>query len=163
MYLERARSHPTGKMWVETIIYPTFLAMKLVQAEREKYWLLLQDCLWRMLPLLFAAGHPLTSPSDHLYNIITGQVATADVNTHQTVELGTSMRDDFIASYPGGFHHISSNVKTMQSMKRTATVNNKPVYDLDAFLVECLSLVRSVIFQSPTCSTTSLLKSHHHS
>ena len=79
-------------------------------------------------------SHPLTSPSDHLYNIITGQVATADVNTHQTVELGSAMRDDFIASYPGGFHHaISSNVKTVQSMKRTATENNKPVYDLDAF------------------------------
>ena len=79
-------------------------------------------------------SHPLTSPSDHLYTIITGQVATADVNTHQTVELGTAMRDDFIASYPGGFHHTtSSKVNTMQSMKRTATVNNKPVYDLDAF------------------------------
>ena len=78
--------------------------------------------------------HPLTSPSDHLYNISTGQVATADVNTHQTVELGTAMRDDFIASYPGRFHHtISSKVKTTQSMERKATVNSKPVYDLDAF------------------------------
>ena len=48
----RARSHPTGKMWVDTIKYPTFLAMELVRAE-----LLQQDCLWRMLPLLFAAGH----------------------------------------------------------------------------------------------------------
>ena len=60
--------------------------------------------------------------------------ATADVNTHQTVELGTAMRDYLIASYPGGFHHtISSKVKTMQSMKWKATVNSKPVYDLDAF------------------------------
>ena len=56
VYLERARSHPTGKMWVETTIYPTFLAMELVRAERETDWLLQQDCLWRMLPLLFAAG-----------------------------------------------------------------------------------------------------------
>ena len=78
-------------------------------------------------------SHPLTSSSDHLYNTITGQVATADVNTHQTVEVGPAMRDDLIASYQGGYHHtISSKVKTMQSMKRTATVNNKPVYDLDA-------------------------------
>ena len=44
------------------------------------------------------------------------------------------MRDDLIASYPGGFHHtISSKVKTMQNSKRKATVNSKPVYDLDAF------------------------------
>ena len=57
VYLERARSHPTGKMLVDTIIYPTFLAMELVRAERETDWLLQQDCLWRMLPLLFAAGH----------------------------------------------------------------------------------------------------------
>ena len=34
VYLERAWSHPTGKMWVDTIIYPTFLAMELVRAER---------------------------------------------------------------------------------------------------------------------------------
>ena len=57
VYLERARSHPTGKMWVETTIYPTFLAMELVRAERETDWLLRQDRLWRMLPLLIAAGH----------------------------------------------------------------------------------------------------------
>ena len=44
------------------------------------------------------------------------------------------MRDDLIAFYPGGFHHtISSKVKTMQSMKRKAIVNSKPVYELDAF------------------------------
>ena len=79
-------------------------------------------------------SHPLTSPSDHLYLHHYWSGATADVNTHQTVELGTAMRDYLIASYPGGFHHtISSKVKTMQSMKRKATVNSKPVYDLDPF------------------------------
>ena len=79
-------------------------------------------------------SHPLTSPSDHLYLHNYWSGATADVNTHQTVELGTAMRDDLIASYPGGFHHtISSKVKTMQSMKRTSTVNSTSVYDLDAF------------------------------
>ena len=57
VYLERSWSHPTRKMWVDTIIYPTFLAMELVRAERETDWLLQQDCLWRMLPVLFAAGH----------------------------------------------------------------------------------------------------------
>ena len=79
-------------------------------------------------------SHPLTSPSDHLYLHHYWSGATADVNTHQTVELGTAMRDYLIASYPGGFHHtISSKVKTMQRMKWKATVNSKPVYDLDAF------------------------------
>ena len=57
VYLERARSHSTGKMWVDAIIYPTCLAIELVRAERDTDWLLQQDCLWRMLPLLFAAGH----------------------------------------------------------------------------------------------------------
>ena len=57
MYLERARNHPTGKMCVDTIIYPTFIAMELVRAESETDWLLQQDCLSIMLPLLFAAGH----------------------------------------------------------------------------------------------------------
>ena len=79
-------------------------------------------------------SHPLTSSSDHLYLHHYWSGAAADVNTHQTVELGTAMRDDLIASYPGGFHNtISSKAKTMQSMKWKATVNSKPVYDLDAF------------------------------
>ena len=109
-------------------------------------------------------SHPLTSPSDYLYLHQYWSGARADVNTHQTVELGTLMRDDLIASYPGSFHHtISSKVNTMQSMKWKATVNSKPVYDLDAFFGRLLTLVRSVIFQSPTCSTTSWLQSHRHS
>ena len=44
-------------MWVDTIIYPTFLAMEFVRAEREDDSPLQQDCLWRMLPVLFAAVH----------------------------------------------------------------------------------------------------------
>ena len=43
---------------------------------------------------------PLTSPSDHLYLHHYWSGATADVNTHQTVELGTAMLDDLIAYYP---------------------------------------------------------------
>ena len=93
-------------------------------------------------------SHPLTSPSDHLYLHHYWSGATADVNTHQTVELGTAMRDYIIASYPGGFQHtISSKVKTMQSMKPKATVNSKPVYDLDAFFGRLLIVGPSMIFQ----------------
>ena len=48
-------------------------------------------------------SHPLTSSSNHLYyyNTITGQVAAADINKHQAVELGTPVQNDFIASHPG--------------------------------------------------------------
>ena len=49
-----SHKHPQWQVLDE---YPTCLAMELVRAERETDWLLQQDCLWRMLPLLFAAGH----------------------------------------------------------------------------------------------------------
>ena len=78
-------------------------------------------------------SHPLNSPSTQLCNIITGQVAAAEINTHQAVELGTDMRDGFIAAYPERFHNsISTKFKTMHNMKVTVKVNDKPVYDLDA-------------------------------
>ena len=100
-------------------------------------------------------SHPLTAPSDRLYNIITDQVVTTDVNTHQTVELGTAIRNEFIACYPEGFHHtISSKVKTMQIMTRTATVNNTPVYNIDTFFGRLLIVgQKRDIYKSPNCSS----------
>ena len=104
-------------------------------------------------------SHPLTSPSDHLYLHHYWSGATADVDTHQTVELGTAMRDDLIACYPGGFHHTKQNRAWSGKRQWTASrcMTSTP------FSVDCLSLVTSVILQSPTCSTTSLFQSHGHS
>ncbi len=69
-----------------------------------------------------------------MYNTITGQVAVADINKPQADELGTTVQKDFIASHPGGIRNIiSSKGKTIKSKKhKTATVNDIPVFDVDA-------------------------------
>ena len=56
-YLEEARGHLTGKLWVDCFIRPTMLAHKFLRAEREGDWLLQQHCLQKMLPYFFEAGH----------------------------------------------------------------------------------------------------------
>ena len=56
-YLDRARNHPTGKLWVDCFIIPTLIAHRFLRAEREGDWLLQQECLDIMLPYFFVAGH----------------------------------------------------------------------------------------------------------
>ncbi len=56
-YLQKAREHPTGKLWVNCLITPTMIAHQFLRAEREGDWLLEQHCLEMMLPYFFAAGH----------------------------------------------------------------------------------------------------------
>ena len=55
-YLEGARSHPTGKHWVDNFILPTLLVHQLIRAERESDFSLQQYTLERLLKYLFAAG-----------------------------------------------------------------------------------------------------------
>ena len=64
-YLEKAREHPIGKLWVDCFIQPTMLAHQFLRAESEGDWLLQQHCLKMMLPYFFSAGHIImhdTSP-----------------------------------------------------------------------------------------------------
>ena len=56
----------------------------------------------RMCTKLQKYSHPLTLSSNHLYKIITGQVAVADINKHQADELSITLQNDFIVSHPGG-------------------------------------------------------------
>ena len=55
--LEMARNTPTGLLWVDCFVIPTFLAHLFVRAEREGDWLLHMYCLRRMLPYFFASSH----------------------------------------------------------------------------------------------------------
>ena len=55
--LEMARNTPTGLLWVDCFVIPTFLAHLFVRAEREVDWLLHMYCLRRMLPYFFASSH----------------------------------------------------------------------------------------------------------
>ena len=56
-YLEEARGHPTGRLWVDCFVKPTLLALMFQRAERDGDFLLQQHCLEAMLPYFFAAGH----------------------------------------------------------------------------------------------------------
>ena len=69
-----------------------------------------------------------------MYNTITDQVAVTDINKHQAGELGTTVKNYFISSHPRGIRNtISSKGKTIKSKKhKTATVNDIPVFDVDA-------------------------------
>ena len=56
-YLEMARRHPTGRLWVDCLIKPTLLALQFLRAQKEGDFLLQQDSLKAMMPYFFAAGH----------------------------------------------------------------------------------------------------------
>ena len=96
--------------------------------------------------LINSHHHPM------MYNTITGQVAVADINTHQADELGTTVQKDFIASHPGGIRNIiSSKGKTMKSKKHKQRLwATSPCLTSTPFSLDSLSLVRSVTFQSPS-------------
>ena len=110
----------------------------------------------RMCAELQKYSHPLTSSSNHLYNTITGQVAVTDINKHQADELSTTVQKYVIASsHPGGIRNaISSKGKTMTSKKhKQRRRTTSPCLTSTPFSLNSLSLVRSVIFQSPSPSS----------
>ena len=57
VYLETARGHQTGRLWVDCFLKPTLLSLMFLRRERNGDFLLQQHCLKAMLPYFFAAGH----------------------------------------------------------------------------------------------------------
>ncbi len=57
LYLETAREHPTGRLWVDCLVRPTLIAHQFERAERESDFLLQHHCYQQMLPYFFAAAH----------------------------------------------------------------------------------------------------------
>ena len=57
VYLETAREHPTGRLWVDCLVKPTLLSLMFLRGQRNGDFLLQQHCLKAMLPYFFAAGH----------------------------------------------------------------------------------------------------------
>ena len=49
-YLEEAQKTPTGRLWVDCLIKPTYIAHLFIRAERGGDWLLHLHCLHKMLP-----------------------------------------------------------------------------------------------------------------
>lgn len=56
-YMEKTRKDATARLWIDCLIKPTLLALMLLRAEIDGYFLLQQRCLEMMLPYFFDAGH----------------------------------------------------------------------------------------------------------
>ena len=119
-----------------------------------------RDDRLRILTVLRKHSHPLTHPSDSLYNIVNGQVVSeTEVNVQDSVAIGQDMRTSFAVSLPGGFHHpIKKTVKTMQVLKRGVKIKGKTVYDLEAVFARLVIVGRNRnvdladVFQHELCS-----------
>ena len=57
LILQEACRSRTGRLWVESFIWPVQILHMYVRAEREGDWLLHLYCLQNMVPFFFAAGH----------------------------------------------------------------------------------------------------------
>lgn len=55
--LEEARQKPLGKLWIDCLIMPVWLALLFIRAEREANWLLHLYCVKQMIPYFFVAAH----------------------------------------------------------------------------------------------------------
>ena len=76
--------------------------------------------------------NPLQEPSQHLFNIVNGQVAGDKVNVHNAVSTGMKMAVDFQGSLPNGFHEpLRKQVTTMETLKKGCKVGNGFVYDME--------------------------------
>ncbi len=87
----------------------------LVEAEVEKY------------------SHPLEVHRPILYNPVTGQIATAEVNVADSVAIGQALESKYISSLPGGLYDpIRSPINTMDILKKQhKSKMNVPVIDLE--------------------------------
>ena len=56
-FLDAALEHPTGRLWVDCLIGPTFIAHQFEHAERDCDYPLQQHCYQQMLHYCLAAGH----------------------------------------------------------------------------------------------------------
>lgn len=86
--------------------------------------------------------HPLENAHPCLYNPITSQIAPAEVNVADSIEIGEKMERDYIASLPNGFHNpISSPIKTMSLLKKQIKGKSvRPVIDLESIFLRLLMI-----------------------
>ena len=84
--------------------------------------------------------HPLEDNQPHLYNPVTGQIASTDVNVAGSIVIWEKMEGDFIKSLPDGFYKaISSPIKTMCMLKgQSKNTRSKPVIDLETIFLQLL-------------------------
>lgn len=112
--------------------------------------------------------HPLEDHRPHLYNPVTGQIASSDVTVTNSIEIGEQMERNFIAGLPEGFYkRISSPIKTMSVTKNQAKMNISHVIDMETIFLRLLMIgqKRSVdlkdLFQYELCAVPASLIDEH--
>ena len=79
--------------------------------------------------------------SSALLNIVTGQVAPAEVNVDRAVSIGQTQQEEFETSWPKGFRaSISKKVITMAAMKKHIKVGSTSVYDTNLIYSRVIGL-----------------------
>ncbi|MCG7883058.1 MAG: hypothetical protein JAY96_15870 [Candidatus Thiodiazotropha endolucinida] len=86
--------------------------------------------------------HPLEDNRPHLYNPVTGQIASADVNVADSIVIGERMERDFVSSLPDGFYNsISSPINTMCILKGQAKGSkSRPLIELETIFLRLLMI-----------------------
>ena len=88
-------------------------------------------------------SHPLEDDSPHLYNPVTGQIASAKVNVSDSLVIGEKMERQFIASLPEGFYNpISSPVVSMCISKKNIKDKklSSTVIDMESIFLRLLMI-----------------------
>ena len=69
--------------------------------------------------------HPLEDNRPHLYNPVTGQIASTDLSVADSIVLGEKVEREFIARLLDGFcKAISSPIQTMCMLKRQSKIQD---------------------------------------
>ena len=76
--------------------------------------------------------NPLNTESDYPVNVSNGRVSNSCVNVQDSLQNDTRMVAQFRAGQPDNFHKpLSKQVTTMESMKKSITVGDRQVYDIE--------------------------------
>ena len=85
----------------------------------------------------------------HLFNIVTGQIASTSVNVHKALELGKESLQAYEEKLPEGFHApISCPVTTMATKRKRLQLQEgvQPAFDTEVIFIRTMGLMNTMDF-----------------
>lgn len=98
------------------------------------------------LALCLDFWQPTQLPNE-LINIVTGKVAPCSINLDQSVSIGKQQVQQFVSSWPEGFHRpIEKKVLTMTASHKQTKIGKKPILDTSFIYsrILCLQSTRDI-------------------
>ena len=81
---------------------------------------------------------------DPIVNVVTGILATSQVNVHEAIAIGEKQQEEFKEALPAGFwEEIKKKVKTMAVMKKGIPMGPKILYDTELIFTRVIGLQAS--------------------